>query len=511
MCVMSLRENKKPFRKSEIGKLRWQLAFRFAGVTVATLLLVVLGLGGFLFSQILVTNWRLSPATWIEVANRTAVPTTRRIITEDPKNRALITMWLSFVANPTSIFRLMRFGDAELTLRTTGSAVSFLFDDFGVLMGSSDTVGFEWRIGERFTPEIYPAVADSVTAALHGETDPELLVRPSDEETGSFSVAIPIYTDGQNPEKLIGVLAVNFGPLSANSKVAHYTLRLALVSLLILLILTGAVAVLFAFLTARSLTSRLGRFSTIADRWSEGDFTQSISDDADDELGVLARRLDSMATEMNKLLGQREKMAISQERNRMARDLHDSVKQQALAAALQIGTALSLVNNDTPAATRHMEEADKLLDDVRVELASLIDGEYTTMPESGDAAEVLRAYLDSWSDRSGIAVSIDISNLSILDHHVWTALFRITQEALSNIARHSGASDARLDLTQRSGDLVLVVSDNGSGFDVSASHSGMGLRSMRERCEQLQGVFAVESSPADGTYVCATVPQGSTP
>ena len=87
------------------------------------------------------------------------------------------------------------------------------------------------------------------------------------------------------------------------------------------------------------------------------------------------------------------------------------------------------------------------------------------------------------------------------------ALYRIAQEALANIARHSSASSADVSLAYETGVVKMIIKDDGHGFDKSIKHGGLGLYSMRERAEVLGGSFTVESSPEQGTMIAVTLPR----
>jgi signal transduction histidine kinase len=88
-------------------------------------------------------------------------------------------------------------------------------------------------------------------------------------------------------------------------------------------------------------------------------------------------------------------------------------------------------------------------------------------------------------------------------------LFRITQEALANIARHSGASSVDIRLENGLNHVTLAVKDNGRGFDLQAKHNGLGLHSMQERAQALGGTLQVESEPGKGTQVRASLPKNT--
>jgi signal transduction histidine kinase len=88
-------------------------------------------------------------------------------------------------------------------------------------------------------------------------------------------------------------------------------------------------------------------------------------------------------------------------------------------------------------------------------------------------------------------------------------LFRIAQEALANVARHSSASQAELSIDYEKDSVTLVIKDNGRGFDMSVPHSGLGLHSMQERAESLGGSFSVASEPGQGTRIVVALPKSS--
>ena len=113
------------------------------------------------------------------------------------------------------------------------------------------------------------------------------------------------------------------------------------------------------------MVSRLERVSQVTDAWSQGDFSEFIMDPVGDEISQLAVRLNQMAEQLQQFLKRSQEIAVSEERNRLARDLHDSAKQEALAASFHLGTALTLFERDPKSAKSHLVEADNLVDSVR--------------------------------------------------------------------------------------------------------------------------------------------------
>ena len=121
-----------------------------------------------------------------------------------------------------------------------------------------------------------------------------------------------------------------------------------------------------------------------------------INDSTGDEVSKLAHRLDNMAEQLQSLLRRRQEMAVSEERNRLARDLHDSAKQQALAASFELGTALTLFDQDRQGAKKHLVEADNLVD-LRQELTNLVHELRPQSMEGQEFSEILKDYALDWS------------------------------------------------------------------------------------------------------------------
>ena len=159
-----------------------------------------------------------------------------------------------------------------------------------------------------------------------------------------------------------------------------------------------------------------------------------------DEITQLGQRLNRMAEQLKILLRRRQEMAVSEERNRLARDLHDSAKQQALAASLELGTALTLYERDPEEAKKHLVEADTLVDAVRKELTNLVHELRPQAMDGQDFSETLKEYAFEWSQRNGIELKFNVNGNDELSLDTRETLFRIAQEALANIARHSSAS-----------------------------------------------------------------------
>ncbi|GAC1390618.1 MAG: hypothetical protein NVS4B11_10790 [Ktedonobacteraceae bacterium] len=261
---------------------------------------------------------------------------------------------------------------------------------------------------------------------------------------------------------------------------------------------------IFGFITARNLTRRLKKLSLAADTWSQGDFSALATDTSGDELGQLTRRFNAMAEQLQHLLETRQKLATLEERNRLARDLHDSVKQQIFAISMQVGAVKVLLGRDVSAAKQHIDETETLVRQAQQELTTLIKELRPAALEGKGLVEAVRELMTQWMQQTGIIAKLQVEGQQTLPLTVEEALFRVVQEALSNIARHSRATLVQMKLSVIDDIVTLTVDDNGQGFD-STQHKGrgVGLLSMQERMKALGGNVHVESSPGKGTHVIA--------
>jgi NarL family two-component system sensor histidine kinase LiaS len=279
-------------------------------------------------------------------------------------------------------------------------------------------------------------------------------------------------------------------------------------SVLVLLLAAGLVGTLFGALTARGIVARLEQVSQVTGAWSQGDFSEFIKDTIGDEISQLAVRLNNMAEQLKQFLKRSQEIAVSEERNRLARDLHDSAKQEALAASFHLGTALTLFERDPASAKSHLVEADNLVNMVRKELTDLIHELRPPLMEGARFDETLNEYIIEWAQQTGIEASLKVDGYFELSLEIKQAIYRIMQEALANVNRHSSAKWVDATIRFGEGTVEFCLRDDGVGFDTQRQYDGMGLRSMRERVESLNGDFHIESGPGQGTSICITIPTG---
>ncbi len=345
-----------------------------------------------------------------------------------------------------------------------------------------------------------PGEVSRLEAALQGETEPSLL---SGREAGGYMIAAtPLFDDNR---QVVGAMFARLTYPMGESEFIRGVLQGAILPVAVAMLVAGLVAgVLFGFLIARYFSRRLSKLAEAADVWSQGDFSVLARDNEGDELSQLAGRLNRMAEQLQTQLQIRQELAALEERNRLARDLHDSVKQQIFATAMQVGTARALWERNPAEARLHLSEAEGLVRQAQQELTVLIQELRPAALEGKGLVTALRDYIDSWSRRSGITVEVRVQGERPLPLVLEQACFRMAQEALTNITRHSRADRVDVHLAWQGDEIILTIADNGRGFNVAvAAGKGLGLRSMRERMEAIGGKITFDSQPGRGTKVIA--------
>jgi signal transduction histidine kinase len=197
-------------------------------------------------------------------------------------------------------------------------------------------------------------------------------------------------------------------------------------------------------------------------------------------------------------------LAVLEERNRLARELHDSVKQQVFAISMQLSAARATLS-ESAGAFPAVLEAERLAQQAGAELTTLISALRPPGLERRTLSAAIQEYTKEWSRQTKIGTEVIVDSSISLAPQIEQALFRVLQEALANVARHSQADWAGITL-QNDDDLIeLIIADNGIGYDREKIIKGIGLDSMRERIEAVSGSLEVSNRSPQGTCVAATV------
>lgn len=233
---------------------------------------------------------------------------------------------------------------------------------------------------------------------------------------------------------------------------------------------------------------------------AEIDFLRTIADQA------------AVAVENAQLFAQAREKAALEERQRLARELHDSVSQALYGIALGARTARTLLDRDPRRAAEPLDYVLELAEAGLAEMRALI---FELRPESLETEGLVAALekqASSLRARYRLAVDAILGPEPDLPTDVKEALYRVAQEALHNTVKHARAQHVWLTLTSDADGVALEVRDDGVGFDPAGDYPGhLGLRSMRERAQQAGATLTIESHPGHGTTIGVRLPALSRP
>jgi two-component system NarL family sensor kinase len=215
-----------------------------------------------------------------------------------------------------------------------------------------------------------------------------------------------------------------------------------------------------------------------------------------------------IAIERARLAENATRLARAEERTRMAREIHDTLAQGLTAIALNIEGAMHQLDKHPDQARERLERALAMArDNLEEARRSVLDLRSAAPLEGKPLAEALAGLVRSFTSDTGVPVSLKTSNVDELPLRTESELFRIAQEALTNVRKHAHAHCVEIRFRRRGAQLTLSIRDDGVGFSVRAPRSdGHGVIGMRERAKVLGGRLEVSSAPGKGTRVVARVP-----
>ena len=280
----------------------------------------------------------------------------------------------------------------------------------------------------------------------------------------------------------------------------------------------GSLALVLAdYLVLRSAFSSLEQLRRAMAATHMGGHGRSVLSDASDR--DLRTVSDALAEMVDRIAGESRAYSsmifesIEDERRRIGRELHDETSQSLAAALLNIDMALRGFEGCTPEVRERVANARSLITHCLAQVKLLVYDLRPSILDDFGLAPTLRWYVKTHLDLSGLTVKMDLDAADRrLPADVETGLYRIAQESLSNVVRHSGATHATLRLETGPGYAAVAVEDNGVGFDRedtaadASDRYGVGLLSMRERTAALGGTFRVDSAVGRGTRIYVVIP-----
>lgn len=243
---------------------------------------------------------------------------------------------------------------------------------------------------------------------------------------------------------------------------------------------------------------------------------------AEDELrnahGELERKVQQRTAELSRAnenlreLSGRLQQLRDEERRHLARELHDSVGQMLAALSMNLAKVRSQGDRLDPAAMRALVENVGIVDQITKEIRTISHLLHPPLLDVAGLTSAVRWYVDGFSERSKINVNVEIpADVSRLSNEMEITIFRLVQECLTNIHRHSGSDTATIVIREEDHRVVVEIKDAGKGIslekqlELSSDRTGVGFRGMRERLRQLGGELDIQSD-GRGTAVRARLP-----
>lgn len=201
-----------------------------------------------------------------------------------------------------------------------------------------------------------------------------------------------------------------------------------------------------------------------------------------------------------------EELATVQERNRIARDIHDSLGHSLTVFGIHLEGALRLLRSNPEKAAELLSEIKQLntktLQEVRQSITALRSDPLQERSLSEAIADLMREFQKS----TGVLPRFDNQLKSMLSRDLDVVIYRIVQESLTNIRKYARATEVDIAIIQSTQDLQIMIADNGQGFDLTQNTTGFGLQGMRERALALMGKLEIITAPNQGCRVMATLP-----
>ena len=477
--------------RQSLDRLQWKLMFSYTMVTVVVIvLLLIVGLAAVLLT---LPRERPVPGPLHAALNELTVEIAPALM-QAPPDRPRLDAWLREVVHG----RELRVEGDRFRLLFPSVPVVAVVDRQGTTLASTS-----FEAAPPDAPLVIGLSAQEgavLRAALDGDTI--FVVGP--EPGSSQAVAAPVI--GSRGE-VLGALYVAHAWPSPLEEFLDSLVAVIVPNALAITAIAAVVGALLGLPTARWLTRRLHTLSTATRAWGQGDFSVVVRDASGDEIGELGRELNRMAAQVQTLLHDREHLAALEERNRLARDLHDSVTQALYSVTLYAEAATRrLAGGETSVAADHLRELRSMAHEALQEMRLLIFELRPPLLEQEGLVAALQSRLEAVEGRAGLETVFSAEVDERLPPAVEEGLYGIAREALNNVLKHAQARRVSVALRRAPGMIVLEVADDGAGFD-GAGRGGLGLAGMAERAERLGGRLTVSSAPGAGTTVRAEVEQ----
>lgn len=277
------------------------------------------------------------------------------------------------------------------------------------------------------------------------------------------------------------------------------------------------------FKSSGDMKTRVDYLSVLIAQLSRGNYSSRVYDNSEDEIARIGAELNElgekmqgqvkslqrMADEKAEYAKSAHKAATIEERQRLARDLHDAVSQQLFALTMMSQASLRLFDRDLDAAREQVRDLSDTALKAQTEMRALLL-HLRPVHLSGEPLQIgIHSLIEELKQKCPIIFYVDIEEVEELSESTEEHLFRIIQESLSNTLRHADATEVTIEIVNRNQELFIHIADNGKGFDLETDQqrkTSYGLKTMKERSEEIGGTFAIRSKQGEGTHLDIRIP-----
>ncbi|MGM8214729.1 histidine kinase [Bacillaceae bacterium W0354] len=298
--------------------------------------------------------------------------------------------------------------------------------------------------------------------------------------------------------------------------------------LIVTVVIMTPIGLYIIYKKTKELKDRIQTFSIFLSTLSEGKYgarlVLSNNDEALDELDTFALELNDLANKMKTQVSALQRLAdeksefaqqahiaaTMEERQRLARDLHDAVSQQLFALTMMSQATVKLIEKDAVQAKVQIEEIAEMALQAQNEMRALLLHLRPIYLSGETLKEGLVRLIEDLKKKCTLTFDVEIDDAIELSQAKEEHIFRMTQEALSNILRHANASNVHLLMKERADEVFIHINDDGVGFEVHTqleNRTSYGLKTMKERCEEIGGTFRIRSKKGEGTYIDIRIPK----
>ncbi len=295
-------------------------------------------------------------------------------------------------------------------------------------------------------------------------------------------------------------------------------------SLLISLLIILLIAVVFGFISSKKVKDRLQLLSRAATTFSQGNLRYRLPVEGEDEISDLTSGWNAMAERVEEQVNALQRLseenaslaeqsaqgAALEERQRLARELHDSISQQLFAMNMTAAAVVKQIeSSDVPYKLKQqIGYLEEMAASIQSEMRTLIFHLRPIQLEGQTLVQGVRNLLRDLEERHDLPSDFLVTDEELTLPGWENHLFRLIQEAISNVLKHAKASRVHVSIMKKSNRLFVTIEDDGVGFDFHAHkrHDSYGLNTMKERAEEIGGVLDLFSEPNKGTRVRVYIP-----